>query len=459
MTEKINRNSGRIIENTSINGDHIEKTDEFWRTESLRKRPINEQYPKLENETDDQYTDRIQDIQTLIELAQADLSEEDKREIENGAYTEESGKTTTPNHKRYKKFGLGALHAFDMAEKDPGLLHSDEEKYGLDQQKARENKANYYVGLYQENQPELSEFSGLVPPSKLARDQAYLREKEEKIIDPSAWENPEEYKKNELVKVWDRLAEAVLYPPTLNFGLFDNNLASSAENSSGQYRARAIYSSRYDDLKHGVDAAFMIPTGVNERGKIQYIPVTFDCTTSTDMKRVAEKFEKIDDDGRTRIDYAKTEDDNLMVNVRPLNFIIGVDRDSLAGDDGLMRGDNIARPPKAFFHDIYTQVYIQAKLRAKYYEVLQYERAKSKDTKKADVLSKDELLSLHQAVAIRNFFAKKCKETTTDIEHPLFLSHTHNRYSPVFLVTQQAAYLSHIQKIHIDGIKKEKGWE
>ncbi|MDO5475343.1 MAG: hypothetical protein Q4F61_03095 [Candidatus Saccharibacteria bacterium] len=454
MTEKINKNQGRIIETTSSTDGNIEKNDDFWSIESLRKRPISEQYPKLENETDDHYNARLQEIQDLTELAQANLTKEDKREIENGAYTEKSGKSATPN---YKKFGVNALRAFDMAEKNPGLFHSDEGEHELNERRqAQENKANYYIELYQKNQPELSEFSGLVPADKLARDKSYLREKEEKIIGPIAWEDPEKYERDEHVKIWDRLAEAVLYPLTLNFGLFDNNIIGSGEESSGQRRARAIYPSRYDDLRHGVDTAFMIPTNVDKRGKIRYVPVTFDCTTSTDMKVVAEKFDKVGSDGRTRIDYSKTEDDDLMVNICSLNFIIGVDRDSLAGDEGLMRGDNIAHPPKAFFHDIYAQIHIQAKLRANYYKVLQYERAKSK---KADVLSKDELLNLHQAIAVRDFFAQKCKETATDKEHPFFLSHTYNKRSPVFLVTQNAAYLSHIQRIHIGDVKKEKGWE
>ena len=270
MTEKISKNQDRIIETTSGNDGDIAKIDEFWSAESLRKRPISEQYPKLKNETDDQYNARLQEIQDLAELAQANLTEEDKREIENGAYTEKSGRAVTPN---YKKFGVDTLRAFDMAEKNPGLFRSDKEKYGLERQQAQEDKANYYIKIYQKNQPELNEFSGLVPADKLAHDKSYLREKEEKIMNPIAWEDPEEYERDKHVKIWDQLAEAVLYPLTLNFGLFDNNIIGSGKESSGQCRARAIYPSKYDDLRHGVDTAFMIPTDVDKRGKIQYVPV------------------------------------------------------------------------------------------------------------------------------------------------------------------------------------------
>lgn len=75
MEGKNNKSPGRIIEDTSVKVGHVERTDEFWSAESLRKRPINEQYPKLESETDDQYGDRLQEIQALTELAQADLGE------------------------------------------------------------------------------------------------------------------------------------------------------------------------------------------------------------------------------------------------------------------------------------------------------------------------------------------------------------------------------------------------
>lgn len=455
MTEKNNKNYGRIIEAISNKDGDIKKTDEFWSTESLKKRPLNEQYPKLKNETDSQYDNRLQEIQTLTKLVQADLSEEDKHTIEKGAYTEKSGKAAVPN---YKKFGMSALRAFDIAEKNPSLLHSDDGKYGFERQQAQENKANYYIKLYQQNQPELSEFTGLTPEDKLAHDQSALQRKEEKIKGRSTWKSPEESTKDERMEKWDRAAEAILYPLTLNFGLFDDSIANPGENPSGQHRARALYPSKYDDLFHGVDAAFMIPTSTNERGRIQYTPITFDCTTSTNSIKVIEKFNKVKDDGRTRIDYSMTEDGDPITDIRPLNFIVGIDHASLIGDRGLMKGDNIAHTSKSFIHDIYVQIYNQARLRCNYYQELLYKRGDSKDAKLVDTLSKDELADARQAFAIRNFFGRKCEETTTDKECPFNLSHTYDHFSPVFLVVQNTANLLHDQRHRIETIIKQKGW-
>ena len=84
---KNNNNTGRIIESISTTNGNTERTDEFWSAESLRRRPIEDQYLKLENESDSQYNDRLQEIQSLTEIAQADLSDEDRHEIEKGAYT------------------------------------------------------------------------------------------------------------------------------------------------------------------------------------------------------------------------------------------------------------------------------------------------------------------------------------------------------------------------------------
>lgn len=456
MVKKINKSPGRIIEAVSTEGDHAEKTDEFWGVESLRKRPIEEQYPKLENETDNHYNERLQEIQALTELAQADLSEEDKREIENGAYTEKSGKAAVPN---YKKFGMSALQTFDMAEKNPDLFHSDERKYGLERQRAQEDKAEYYIKIYQRKQPELSEFSGLVPGDKLTRDQSYLREKERKIEEQNAWKNSEERTKDERMETWDRVAEAVLYPLALNFGLFDDNVAGLGGKSLGQHRARAIYPSKFDDLSHGVDAAFMIPTGVNEQGKMRYAPVTFDCTTSTNIVRVMDKFGKVRDDGRTRIDYAKTEDGDLMTNVRPLNFIIGVDHTDLISDRGLIGGDNIAHVPKAFLHDIYVQIYAQAILRSDYYQALRYNRGKPKSAKLADFLSKDELADAWQTFAVRDFFGRKCKETAINKNRPFDLSRAYSPLSSVSLVVQEIGSLLQNQRRRTETVRKQKGWQ
>ena len=440
---------GRIIEDVSARDSQTERIDEFWSVESLRKRSIDEQYPKSENETDDHYNNRIQEIQTLTELAQADLSEEDKREIKNGAYSEKSGKAAVPN---YRKFGVNSLRMFDMAEKNPDLLHSDENKYGLERQQAQKDKAEYYIKLYQKNQPELSEFSDLVPDDKLTRDQDNLQEKERKIEARNKRKSPEERAKDEQMETWDRVAEAALYPLALNFGLFDNNM-------SGQRRARAIYPSKFDDLFHGVDMAFMIPIGVNEQGKTKYAPVTFDCATSANPLGIMKKFSKIKNNGRTRINYAKSEDDELITNVHPLNFVLGVEHTALIGDHGLMRGDGITHAPQTFVHDIYAQIHAQARLRAEYYLALRCERGESKDTKLVDVLWSDELADMRQTVAVRDFFAQKCEETAIDKKRPFDLSRAYDRRSPVFLAYQEATELLHAQRKHIDNIKKQKGWK
>lgn len=448
MEEKINKNPGRIIEATSVKGDYVERADEFWSAESLRKRPINEQYPKLEGETDDYYDDRLQEIQTLTELAQADLNEEDKHEIEDGAYTEKSGKAATPN---YKKFGVSALRTFDMTEKNPALFHSDEGKYGLERQQAQEKKAEYYIKLYQKNQPELSEFAGLVPDNELIRDQAALQKKENKIGDQNVWKSSEDQTKDERMSTWDRVAEAVLYPLVLNFGLFDD--------PSGRYRARAIYPSKYDDQFHGVDAAFMIPVGANERGEIRYAPITFDCYAGNSIIKVMDKFDKVSDDGRTFIKYAKTEDDSLITNVHPLNFIIGVDHATLIGDRGLMKGDNITHAPRAFMHDIYVQIYTQARLRVNYYQMLRCERTESEDVKLADVLSKEEFSDARQVIAVRDFFERKCEKTVINKKSSFALSYDYDRYSPVYLVYEEAQSLLREQIKSIKNIQKQKGWK
>ena len=426
----------------------------FWSAESLRKRPIDEQYPKPEGETEDRYKERLQEIQDFTELAQADLSEEDKREIEEGAYTEKNDQVATPD---YRKFGISALRYFDMAEENPSLFHSDEGKFGLERQQAQEEKANYYIELYQKNQPELSEFSGLVSGKKIAHDQFSLQRKESKIEEQGALKSLEDYEIEQRMKKWDQAAEAVLYPLALNFGLLDYNISNPKEGSSGQIRARALYPSKYDDQFHGVDAAFMIPTSVNERGEIQYAPISLDCTTGTTLRRVKSKFKNINFDGRTHIDYAKTEDGDLMTGIRPLNFIIGIDHAALIGDQGLMKGDNIAHAPKALVHDIYVQIYNQARLRCNYYRVLRCKRGESKDARLADILTKDELADAYQAIAVRDFFGQKCEETAISKDYPLSLSRAHDSRSPVSLVAQRTAELLSAQQDYIEKIKKQKG--
>ncbi|MBR3052026.1 hypothetical protein IKG60_00160 [Candidatus Saccharibacteria bacterium] len=459
MAEKLSNNSSRIIESISVKNGDIERTDEFWSTESLKKRPLNEQYPKLDNETDSEYDDRLQEIQALTELAQADLSKEDKREIDKGAYTERSGEAAVLSEKNYKKFGISALRAFDMAEENPDLFHSDERKYGFERQQAQEDKANYYIEMYQQNQPNLSKFSGLVPNDQLARDQLKLQKKESKIRSRSTWKNPEQRTKGERMEKWDHAAEAVLYPLALNFGLFDDNVISTEDNQPMRRRARALYPSKFDDLFHGVDAAFMIPVGANERGKIRYVPVTFDCTTSIDLIKIMEKFDKVSGDGRTRIDYAKTEDDDLVTGIRPLNFIIGIDHADLIGDRGLMKGDNIAHVSKAFMHDTYVQIYNQARLRCNYYQELSCERGESKNVKFVDTLSKEELADARQAFAARDFFARKCEETAANKERPFNSNRTYSNFSPVLLVAQKTTSLLLDQRRRVEAIKKQKGWQ
>lgn len=458
MAKKIIKNPNRIIETVSVKDGHIEKTDEFWSAESLRKRPIDEQYPKLENETDDQYNERLQEIQDFTELAQAELQEEDKREIENGAYTERSGRAAAPN---YEKFGVSALRTFDMAEKNPDLLHSDDGKYGLERQQAMESKANYYVELCQKHQPELSEFSGLVPDDQIARDQSNLRKKENEIRKKNFLKNPEVRDNEEKIEAWDRAAEAILYPLVLNFGLFDNILVDSVNNSSAYHRARAIYPSKYDDQFHGVDAAFMIPIGTNEQGEIQYIPTTFDCTTSMTPTGVDNKFGKVSANGRTKIDYAKTEEGDLVTGVSALNFIIGIDHSSLFDEKkGLTRGDTIAHASKAFLHDIYVQIHDQASLRESYYEMLRCKRGESKDANLVDVLSEDEYADACQASAIREFFGRKCEETVDSTDRrPYDLKRNYGSHNPVLLVWQKTERLLRNQQKNIEIIKKQKGWE
>jgi hypothetical protein len=458
MVEKINKNSNRLIETNIVRNGESETVEEFWSSKSLRKRPITEQYPKLKGEEDKDYKDRIQKIQESIESRTKDeLSEEDKREIEAGAYNRESGRSASLN---YRKFGKNILKVFDMLENAPELLYGDKDKKSdSDRQKEQEKKAQFYIDLLQKEQPAIDKFSGLVPDNDLARDRASATKKENENRIKSMQKSPAQFLIDERIKKWEQAAEAILYPLTLNFGLFDNNAIATGDGATVQRRARAIFPSEYDDLFHGVDAAFMIPIGMGEQGETRYLPITFDCSCSSTSQGVERKFSKIKDSGITEIKYAKSESNKLQTGIHSYNFVLGIDHTDIIGKNGLLSEDNITHAPKKLVHDIYVQILAQTVLRGEYYEMLRCKRAKTKDMPFTDVLSKEELLGLRQIRAINAFFRQKCKETATNIESPFTLSRFYGEDNTVALVIKEVNKRISDQRDYIAKIKKQNGWK
>jgi|GEM_PF-4181235 len=457
MSEKIN-NTGRIIDG------------EFWSEKSLEKRPITEQYPKTDGESAEEYEARIADIQTATEIAQENLTEQDKKDIENGAYTEKSGKAPTVD---FQKFGMTALRTFDMKEKNPGLMKLDEGKYGLARQQAQELKAGSYIDIYEKKQPSLSEFKGKVPDRKLQRDEQRLSDKAYEISDRQSRLSPNERDNEEQMQTWDHIAEAVMYPLVLNYGLFDlvvkteqpqepqmqprAQSVKNQPNTQPSTRAKALYPSVFDDQFHGVDAAFEIPTGVTKKGEIRYVPVSFDCTTATSERTVAKKFDNTAENGLTKIEYAKTEDGDLRTDLRPINFTLGFDhRQLINNDNGLMRGDNIEHMPREMRHNLYVQIYHQARLRTNTYLKPLYERATSPDQKPRDVFTPEELAAASDAAALRDYFAGKCAETARSQDKPYDLEGQYDTHAPSYLVLKKTNELLAKNAQEVKAIRREK---
>lgn len=332
-SEKI---SGRVIEG------------EYWSNEALEEKPVEELYPQLEGEPDETYEKRIGEIASI-------MSDDDSIPLSSSA-GEAVGISDDAIRKRIsKKIGNAPFRHI----LDPALVHKDDNEFGLEAQKTREEKAEKYRKTVENMTTAPVDFIGLegFDERKISSDQRYVESKEMEIASKKLFLTPEQSEIEDQAEKREKTIEALFYPMIINYGLLDD--------SEGR-RGQVFYPSRYDDLVHGVDVGLALPilfqdkTGKTHRG---FEMITLDCTVAESVSGMSKKLNHTSDDGLTEFDYAKNESGELVRPGKVPNFTVGISRTMI---DAALTKDNLEHTAQALRLQLLQQIRMQADLRMQY---------------------------------------------------------------------------------------------
>ena len=278
---------------------------EYWSEDSIRERSLEEQYPQIESESQEEYEARLQLIgEALLGAAKTETHlSNGKKYFVDYETTESAGKGgertvyhghrfeefepdvedltkqyeaifgETASEKRIRMLRM-ALTESDYARTDPSFPRSIEVPRNYDNQK---KLARYYVGALDYTERAFVEkglFEDFGKDRYSQEDEAYVQRVMSDI-------SRQERANNRVALATEaKMFEGLFYPFVMQ-GFFDE--------SEGARRAGIIVPSEFDDLKKKVDAAIVMPVSyVDEKGerRIVWKPISFDLTTGTGDNKV-----------------------------------------------------------------------------------------------------------------------------------------------------------------------------
>ena len=367
--------------------EKLSANGEIWSDRSLKKLSPSERYPIIEGESEEEYAERLELIDSL-----SSKDEDDTDELNTVEIVEDLDKPSKEYiFRKLGKFATGYL--FDLKERDPDVYQSEQtpdnmrergkfylrqfEKLQPDSRFIKKNKEYFLKNIPDERTQNghINTASDFLDGKKerngigyIFKDDVSRAEEKKKAIEQSRKSWSPEQKETDF---WSRVAEAYMYQFVSSYGLFDSPTGS---------RAYPIFPSKVDDLLHGVDCAFNIPVETETGDKV-YIPISLDMTTATTKKEdPSGKFSKFRDwaGGQTALRYAleQTEREDgeggelkIFKPQKLPNFVIGISRESVKA---LIAPDptngKARRPNEKFKKSIYRQIYQQCVLRMKYYK-------------------------------------------------------------------------------------------
>ena len=366
--------------------EKLSANGEIWSDRSLKKLSPSERYPIIEGESEEEYAERLELIDSL-----SSKDEDDTDELNTVEIVEDLDKPSKEYiFRKLGKFATGYL--FDLKERDPDVYQSEQtpdnmrergkfylrqfEKLQPDSRFIKKNKEYFLKNIPDERTQNghINTASDFLDGKKerngigyIFKDDVSRAEEKKKAIEQSRKSWSPEQKETDF---WSRVAEAYMYQFVSSYGLFD---------SPTGLRAHPIFPSKVDDLLHGVDCAFNIPVET-DAGDVVYIPISLDLTTATTKREdPSGKFSKFRDwaGGQTTLRYALEQTDRedeeggelkIFKPQKLPNFVIGVSRESIKGLISPNPTNGKPRHPNEHFKkSIYRQIYQQCVLRMKYY--------------------------------------------------------------------------------------------
>lgn len=283
---------------------------EYWSEDSVRKRPLEEQYPQLEHENEEEYEARLQVIGKAV------LSSGARTHLSNGREYYVDYETTEPSSKSGERVVYHG-HRFEELEPDIESFKMYEGLFGetkrerrirtlraamIDSDKARHDEsfppevsttrgyydsqmdiARHYVGAlsYFDKTPIKGIFEGFGESRYSDEDKAYM------TLVKSGIERSAKQQELTALAIGAKMFEGLFTPFVLQ-GFFD--LSGEAGH------AGIIVPSEYDDIAKKVDAAVILPIetlGKDGKTTITRLPICFDLTTGTGdgkVRRITDEF-------------------------------------------------------------------------------------------------------------------------------------------------------------------------
>lgn len=422
---------------------------EYWTNDAVKQKTTEELYPRdAENETEEEYRARLQRIG---ERAVEGVSDKHGKvfvhgHLAQGKVIRGESEFATPTHKNEKGKDVISGHMFEAYEADQkpyqsAIVSYYDEVFGdtvkkewvlsavNDAEKARETgEITYRVSspkAYQEQQKLARFYAG-----RLIHDEKIDGKKVEQrgiFEDPAAryyLENDRLFvqhkeadfasrkrKESERVQLIDGKMFEGFFFPLVNQGFFD---------SKDGRRASFIATSKYDDFKHGADAAVLMPLqhrGRNGEATLSQQLICFDLTIGHGDEKVDRITKRFDEQhGLTEIEYPSTCLGTLLGEVQDVpHFVICLTRE----DQTELRSfrDDVASgklPSGEARNLIDYQLYTQASHWADYWD-------EQKDSKKSQVFRDLEAdfrqrltndLGQERFVEKMSYLAKKHSEAT-----------------------------------------------